>query len=114
MDKRNELEDVYKEEINSSRGINMARGDKYLEFTNYLMHQRAIGDHKLTLSFSEIDEINKEPFHPSTRKYPWGNTAQHSYSVGWLKAGYLAKSDLANKQVHFTYDPERAERLLRK
>jgi hypothetical protein len=54
MDKRNELEDVYKEEINSSRGINMAKGDKYLEFTNYLMHQRAIGDHKLTLSFSEL------------------------------------------------------------
>ena len=79
MDKRNELEDVYKEEINSSRGINMAKGDKYLEFTNYFMHQRAIGDHKLTLSFSEIDEINKEPFPPITRKYPWG--MQHNMAT---------------------------------
>ncbi len=68
----------------------------------------------MTLSFSEMDEINKAPFPPSTKRYPWGNTAKHSYSISWLKAGYLAKSDLVKEQVHFTYAPEHAEKLLDK
>jgi hypothetical protein len=92
----------------------MPKGDKYLNFTNYLRYQHAIGQDHLTLSFHEIDEINKSPFPPSTRRYSWGNTAGHSYSISWLKSGYLAKSDLEKKLVHFTYSPVEAGKLLNK
>ena len=90
----------------------MPKGDKYIDFTNFLRVQHSDGNDHFTLSFSEIDEISNTSFPPSTREYPWGNTAHHSYSISWLKAGFIARADLNTQRVTFTYAKERANELL--
>jgi hypothetical protein len=90
----------------------MAKGDRYIDFTNYLYMRHTKGIDEFSLSFSEIDKISKNPFPPSTRRYSWGNTAGHSYSISWLKAGYIARADLNTQRAYFTYDLERANELL--
>ena len=90
----------------------MPKGDKYIEFTNFLRNQHTVANNQFSLSFSEIDTISKNPFPLSTRRYPWGNTAKHSYSISWLKAGYIAKADLNLQRVYFEYNFLRANELL--
>lgn len=91
---------------------NMAKGDRYIDFTNFLKMQHTKGIDEFSLSFSEIDSISKNPFPPSTRKYPWGNTAKHSYSISWLKAGYVVRADIDTQRACFSYDLRRANELL--
>lgn len=91
---------------------NMAKGNRYIEFTNYLMLQHSKGIDEFSLSFAEIDEISRNPFPPSTRRQPWGNTAGHSYSISWLKAGYVVKADIGMQRAYFTYNLRRANELL--
>jgi antitoxin Phd len=98
---------------NDERGSpNMAKGEKYIEFTNYLMLQHSKGVEEFSLSFEEIDEISGNPFPPSTRRLPWGNTAGHSYSISWLRAGYVVRADLSLQRAYFTYNLRRANELL--
>lgn len=97
---------------NERTAFNMAKGDRYIYLTNFLRMQHSKGIDEFSLSFTEIDTISKNPFPPSTRKYSWGNTAGHSYSISWLKAGYVARADLDAKRTYFSYDLDRANDLL--
>ena len=100
-------------EKNDERELsNMAKGERYIEFTDFLMLQHSKGIDEFSLSFDEIDEISGNPFPPSTRRLPWGNTAGHSYSISWLRAGYVVRADLSLQRAYFTYNPRRANELL--
>lgn len=66
----------------------MAKGDKYIELTNYL---KCKCDKEIELSFVEVENIVGFKLPPSARIHYewWSNTESHSQAFGWLNAGYL-------------------------
>ena len=87
----------------------MPMGDKYLKFTQYLQSKHTEGIDTITLTFSEIETIWGFPISNSMYKYPWANDKTQSYSVGWMRAGYVVtKCDLTEKRITFCHDQNRA------
>lgn len=90
----------------------MPQGDKYIHFTNYLKSCHAQGQDKITLSFTEIENIWGFPLARSMRTYYWGNDRTHSYALGWLYADFTVTScDLSAEIVSFAYTPEKVKAL---
>ena len=90
----------------------MPRGDKYIHFTNYLKRCHAQGQDKITLSFTEIENIWGFPLTKSMRTYYWGNDRTQSYALGWLYADFTVTScDLSAGIVSFAYTPEKVKAL---
>lgn len=81
----------------------MAKGDKYIELSNYLKNCHG---KNVSLSFDEIQNIigfnlPKSAFNPNYSW--WGNDKYHSQAVGWMGAGYIVKVDFSNKTAQFIY-----------
>lgn len=91
----------------------VAIGDKYNRFTQYLQMKHVEGIDSITLTFPEIEKIWGFPISDSMYRYAWANDKTQSYSVGWMRAGYVVtKCDLPEKKISFCYDQNRADMLL--
>lgn len=78
----------------------MAKGDKYKKFTKYLVDSNK---DRVILTFEELEKITGG-LPPSVYNYrsSWSDKSQHSFSYGWLRAGYSVQEDFANKRAIFT------------
>lgn len=91
----------------------MPLGDKYINFTEYLKLKHVEGVNALKLPFSEIEKIWGFPISESMYRYIWANDKTQSYSVAWMKAGYVVrKCDLQARTVLFEYNKARTEQIL--
>ena len=74
----------------------MAKGDKYKALTEYLVKSNK---DKIILTFDELEKITGElPQSVYKYKLAWSDKSQHSFSYGWLRAGYSIKEDFENKE----------------
>lgn len=78
----------------------MPKGDKYKKLTQYLIDSNR---DRIVLTFEQVKQIAGS-IPNCSYKYTaaWSDKSQHSFSFGWLKAGYSAKGDLEKQIVIFT------------
>ena len=91
----------------------MPQGDKYIDFTNYLILQHTRGNDRLAMAFLEIEAVLGFTLPSSCSKYYWANDKTQSYALGWLHANFVVDGcDLQDRRVIFLYNPEKAQGLL--
>ena len=76
-------------------------GNKYKPLAEYLFRN---GAKKIELTYKEIENILGFTLPSTAYNYPqsfWANTETHSYSSAWLKVGYRARTNIADKKVIF-------------
>lgn len=74
---------------------------KYRGLTEYLLSSN---ETKVTLSYSQIEEILGFPLPNTARKFKqsyWANTNTHSYASSWMNVGYKARPDADRDAVTF-------------
>lgn len=74
---------------------------KYRGLTEYLLSSN---ETKVTLSYSQIEEILGFPLPNTARKFKqsyWANTNTHSYASSWMNVGYKARPDINSETVTF-------------
>lgn len=77
----------------------MAKGDKYLPLTRYLINSNR---ERVTLTFKYLEEITGGlPPSVYIYKLAWSDSSQHSFSFGWLRAGYSIDADFDNQVATF-------------
>lgn len=79
----------------------MAKGDAYIGITRYL---EKVKEHRLTLTFDQIKEINDGHLPASAYKHQawWANTESHSEAFGWLNAGFrTVEIDIISQKITF-------------
>lgn len=94
------LVDVNKNNSKISVGIGKISA-KYRNLAEYLLKANKS---KITLSFSQIEEILGFTLPETARKSInqfWSNTKTHSYSSSWLSVGYKTRVDVKNGCVTF-------------
>ena len=76
-------------------------GRKYLPLAEYLFENNG---KKIVLTYAQIEHILGCELPATANDYPasfWANTATHSYSSAWMKIGYKARINIAEKKVTF-------------
>lgn len=77
----------------------MPKGDKYKNLTEFLLN---CNKDIITLSYDDLKGIIGS-IPASVYKYSaaWSDRAGHSFSYGWLKAGYSCSADMIKQEVTF-------------
>jgi hypothetical protein len=77
----------------------MPKGDKYKIFTDFLVENNS---DIIELTFKDLEEITGG-LPPSVYKYKlaWSDRSQHSFSFGWLRAGYSIAADFEKQRAIF-------------
>ena len=76
-------------------------GRKYLPLAEYLFENNG---KKIVLTYAQIERILDCELPATANDHPasfWANTATHSYSSAWMKIGYKARINIAEKKVTF-------------
>lgn len=77
----------------------MGKGTKYISLTNYLIKS---GKDEITLTFQELEKITGGlPKSVYKYKHAWTDSSQHSFSYGWINAGYSIRGDFDNSRATF-------------
>jgi hypothetical protein len=78
----------------------MPKGDKYKNLTKFLVENNS---EIIELTFRDLEEITGG-LPPSVYKYKlaWSDKSQHSFSYGWLRAGYSIRADFAKQRAVFS------------
>lgn len=77
----------------------MPKGDKYKKLTKYLLNSHS---EIITLSFEQLEKIAGS-IPPSVYKYSasWSDSAGHSFSYGWLRAGFSCTANMKKQEATF-------------
>ena len=74
---------------------------KYRGLAEYLLSKN---ETRVTLSYSQIEEILGFPLPDTARKFKqsyWANTETHSYASSWMAVGYKTRVDVGSDTVTF-------------
>ena len=74
---------------------------KYRGLAEYLLSSN---ETRVTLSYSQIEEILGFPLPVTARKFKqsyWANTETHSYASSWMAVGYKTRVDVESDAVTF-------------
>lgn len=74
---------------------------KYRGLAEYLL---SANEMRVTLSYSQIEEILGFPLPDTARKFKqsyWANTETHSYASSWMAVGYKTRVDVESDTITF-------------